>query len=1468
MNLFGSCRCWLALMLLFVVSAANAQIIPGSEGMWYYPSSLAGGGEECRTPEVYGATPEEVAILHMRHNNAVTTMECFQTCNNPYTHLRTEIVSDALAKAYLKSNCTGSTYSYDIVKKKSPKPPGCTNEGQEDAGQGTAGNPCNLGTGNKVQAVTDYRDASGDLTLARYYNSGSTNTAYTPLGPKWQFSYGHRGLGFNRPVAASLVQQMDALFWRPGGNAIFFRYDAASASWKGDPDVSEQLTQLIAPSGLHDGWILSTRNSGAREIYDAAGRPVRFEDISGTFNWLTYDSGGQLSKVTDRTGRSITFVFNSNKRLTKAVLPDGGEVTYNYISGMFSWVTYPDATPANSTDNHWVQYHYEKPGQPQLLTGIVDENGNRSSTWDYDAENRVSLSTHGNASSTTDRVAIFYADDGSVTLTQPLGAITTVNFEALHGVRRLSGQSGLCPSCNGGQIKKKTFDSNGYPDIVTDFRGTQTNYDYNAAGLVTQKIQAANDTDGAKRTIQTDWNIGLRVPLQRRLYDASSALLRTDVWTHNVRGQVLAQSQSDGTATRTSTTTYCEQSDIDAGTCPLLGLVLSVNGPRTDLADIKTFVYYASDDVTCAASSAACQHRKGDLWKVTDALGHAVEFLRYDGSGRPLSVKDSNGVITDIEYMPRGWIGAAKVRGPDDGVETEDQIIRFEYWPVGTVKGVTLPDGSRTSYAYDVAKRLTDIVDIDGNTIHYTLDNAGNRKQEDTKTASGALKRTLSRIYNALGQLQAQKDASQNATTFGYDANGNLNSSTDALGRVTNEDQDPLNRLSRTLQDTGGLAVETKFAYDAFDQIAKVTDPKGLNTTYGYNGFGELIQLSSPDTGVTVYTYDSAGNRSSQTDARGITSIYGYDALNRLSGVSYPTASLNTTYGYDIVQNVCTADETFAKGRLTLVTDASGSTQYCYDRFGRVVRKVQTTNGKVFAVRYAYTLAGQLSSVTYPDGAVVSYQRDAQGRVSQVDTKRAAAGATTEALLSQAAYHPFGPVSGWTYGNGRTLARPVDLDYRTTAVTDPSAGGLSVGFSFDVAGNLNQLTPAGSSTSLLKYDYDGLDRLTHLRDGPSNTPIETYSYDATGNRLSLTQASGTQTYVYPATSHRLAQVGNSGLRGYDASGNTTDIDANSFVYNDAGRMSQLKQSGVLKMTYLYNGLGEQVRKYTDTYNRYMVYDESGHWLGEYDSNGATIQQAIWMDDLPVGVLADGGAQQKLHYVEPDHLGTPRVVIDPVRNVAVWNWDLKGEAFGNSAPNQDPDLDGTAFVFDMRFPGQLYDGANGLNYNYFRNYDPASGRYVQSDPIGLIGGLNTYSYVRGNPANLVDPLGLQDAAFLRLYDAYMRHYYRNALNVVPANKQAALAAGNWSQMSSAQSVFHQQGKNGKDNTKWVDDSGRCEAVYDGQGDLVTDYLNGGTYNYASPYENHGYDHLMLDVLPYLLWGNGPIVVNREPIVVRP
>jgi RHS repeat-associated protein len=191
-------------------------------------------------------------------------------------------------------------------------------------------------------------------------------------------------------------------------------------------------------------------------------------------------------------------------------------------------------------------------------------------------------------------------------------------------------------------------------------------------------------------------------------------------------------------------------------------------------------------------------------------------------------------------------------------------------------------------------------------------------------------------------------------------------------------------------------------------------------------------------------------------------------------------------------------------------------------------------------------------------------------------------------------------------------------------------------------------------------------------------------------------------------------------------------------------MTQARNGSTVVMNYQYNGRGEQVRKYLGTTNTYSLYDEQGHWLADYSNATTPSQQAIWMGDTPVGVFVGTGTNQKLHYIEADALGTPRVVVDPTRGTngtAVWNWLLEGEAFGKTAPNQNPDGDATSFVFNLRFPGQRFDSASGLNYNHFRDYEPGTGRYAQSDPIGLAGGVSTYGYVGGNPMTGVDPLGL-------------------------------------------------------------------------------------------------------------------------------
>lgn len=134
---------------------------------------------------------------------------------------------------------------------------------------------------------------------------------------------------------------------------------------------------------------------------------------------------------------------------------------------------------------------------------------------------------------------------------------------------------------------------------------------------------------------------------------------------------------------------------------------------------------------------------------------------------------------------------------------------------------------------------------------------------------------------------------------------------------------------------------------------------------------------------------------------------------------------------------------------------------------------------------------------------------------------------------------------------------------------------------------------------------------------------------------------------------------------------------------------------------------------------------------------ATDNQGI-STSVAVNIIVAVPVQKALLYIETDHLNTPRQLTDDTGRV-VWRWGGT-EAFGANLPDEDPDGDGTAIVFNLRMPGQYVDKETGLHYNYFRDYDPATGRYISSDPIGLAGGLNTYGYVGGNPISRVDPDG--------------------------------------------------------------------------------------------------------------------------------
>jgi RHS repeat-associated protein len=241
-----------------------------------------------------------------------------------------------------------------------------------------------------------------------------------------------------------------------------------------------------------------------------------------------------------------------------------------------------------------------------------------------------------------------------------------------------------------------------------------------------------------------------------------------------------------------------------------------------------------------------------------------------------------------------------------------------------------------------------------------------------------------------------------------------------------------------------------------------------------------------------------------------------------------------------------------------------------------------------------------------------------------------------------------------------------------------------------------------------------------------------YTYDENGNRETLVQNSTTYNYTVTTDTNRLASTTGPTAKSFsfDASGNVTGDGTHTYAYDDRGRLVDVDSGSV---TYEHNGQGQRVKKDDGSNVTLFVYDEAGQLVGEYDGSGNAIQEHVWFNGMPVAVLAGSS----LYYVHTDQLGTPRIVTDG--NTAIWRWE--SGPFGEEAAQEDPDGDQTDFTYNLRFLGQYYDEETGFHYNYHRTYDPSTGRYYESDPIGLRAGPNTFAYVGNKPMSYSDPFGL-------------------------------------------------------------------------------------------------------------------------------
>jgi RHS repeat-associated protein len=1150
------------------------------------------------------------------------------------------------------------------------------------------GNPCDPLSGNKFETETDYTGTGPfPLVFQRHYNS----LGYNPLteatgrvGGGWRASY----LGWitavtpDYAVVSPTTVQRGVVVHRPDGRSYHFA--KVDGVWQSDSDVTDTLTEGA------NGWVYTTRD-GTVEVYDntlingvgaSKGKLLSVTNRAGLRHTVQHDEANGIVRVTDPFGRSLTLAFAGGK-LSTLTDPAGQVTRYSYADANLVRVDYSDGTAK--------LYHYENGGH--WLTGMsfVDRHGTitRYSTYSYNAGKAASTEHAGGM----EKFTLSYTS-GRTDVFDAVGTRESMVFSVSLGVPILTRKVNSADR----KYIYLYYDTNNNLTCLHNELNQITTYAYNSAN---QRIRLTEGQSGYCSTpvATADTRTTTYEYLSEKLD------LPTVIESPSVAGGTKTRKVSIGYDAQRNPVTITQTGYTPAGAAVSRsialgynahGQVTSIDGPRTDVADVTTVSYY-----TCATGSAC-----GQIQSVTNALGQTTTYDSYDADGRVLSITDPNGLRTMYTYDLRGRVATVAQNAPDG----TSRLTRYGYDVAGNVTSVILPTGLALGYTYDAALKLRRVTDSLGNYIDYDYDLKGNRTRAYSYDPSGTLVRAVDLAYDARNRV-SQLNTGGSITRQVWDAVGNLTRVTDpntVAANGTAATAHTYDRLDRLIKTVDLLAGNTLYAYDVGDRLKQVTAPNNAVTAYAYDDLGNLLSETSPDRGTTTYTYDPAGNLKTATDARGITVSYGYDALNRVTSVDYPGTDEDIAYTYD-----SGAGCAYGTGRLCEVTDGSGTQRYGYDAFGNVLTHTRIELGTGYTTEYQYDAGNRVTGITYPGGRTATYGRDGLGRIGSVAAT--VAGAPT-AILGNRVYRADGLYTSQTFGNGLTETRAQDLSGRLVSQFLGTADTRV--YDYDLNGNL---TRRQSLPDVADYGYDALDRLK----ADQGAAPRYFGYDKNGNRIHQAGAnnSNAATLSYAAASNRLTQVGATPVV-LDAAGHTTGYGAWTYTPNQAGQLARAYVSGALVGTYRYNHLRQRARKVQGTSSTLYHYDLQGKLLMETTGAGVLVRAYVWDDDAPVAQIDRDPAtgQETLSYLHTDHLQTPRLATDANRQV-VWRWE--GEAFGGSPPSG-------SITVNLRFPGQYFDQETGLHYNWNRYYDPRVGRYITSDPIGLEGGLNTYSYVTNNP----------------------------------------------------------------------------------------------------------------------------------------
>lgn len=1269
------------------------------------------------------------------------------------------------------------------------------------------GDPVNLNTGNFIQETTDLSiNGRRPFVFKRYYNS----RAYADgvFGHGWNCNYDVRILrtrhGLNDYTVLLEDGREEVFLFAESDPDTFLSSNGSLSKLKRLEEGFEYITKAMERYQFDtDGYLRrreDANGNGYNLEYSKDRRIKRIEKDSGECFILSYNKGGELSCVSDHTGRQVRYSIENGYLLSVSC-------------------------PARGTTH----YEYQADG---LLQSITDGMGYLTVKNTYDILGRVTSQTFADGAKIT-----YIYDDISQSVRQiERNGVSTTHYhdERFRNIRNVF-------------LKGEESFEYGEQNLITrilDINGTESLVDYDPRGNRTAirtdqgsdtKIEYAACNKPSK--VVKDGIIQLENEYDDRgnLLISTDALGRSYTYAYNEKGLVTDIAQPDGSVYQID---YDTKGNISAISAPLNGKTQYL---YDDLNRIVKVIDENQHEHTYEYNDAS------DVIAEINAIGQRRVY-QYDLNGNRTQTSDFDGRVIKRSY---NCLNLTESITDKSGVQTF-----FEYDSMWNVIGVTGAYGAVTRYSYDENNRVTEVVDALGGKTSYQYDKKGNRTSVTDPEGNKSVLH-----YDLAGRVTKTVDALGNATEFVYDAYGNMVSMKDALGNETNSKFDPAGQLIFESDYTGKTR---EYTYTPMGDVASVTDENGQITKYTYRPGGKWVTgVYYPDGTCEEFTYDVAGNMLSRKDRAGNQVSFERDELNRITRMQRTDGKLRllaydasgkvisdtnaagekTCYEYsdtghlkktiDPLGNVSeythdgrgmlismrqfggskddcreTTYERDVLGRVTKITDATGcSEEYEYNKIGQMIRKRDRDN---FVTKYHYDAHGNTIRIQYDDGSEVEYTYDALYRLKEMRDWLGTTVVETsnDGLRQKVVYHDgskvaytfdaYGNQTSVEYPDGKTATYLYDAQRRLIEAKGGSAdiryeyndagrlagkvmsNGAHTQYEYNTNGQLSEVVNSDAQGILDHYQftYDGLMRKASetrwRRDLPGESGIYTYDYDPAG-RLSSVEKDGEalRSYQYDPFGNRIQMQNGDTTTGYrynnlnqllEVFNENTGEAVESYQYDRRGNMVSRRMESGMHLEYHYGARNQMDSvKNADGTAAFYQYNGMAQRVGmdvsEIGAPERTVRRTRYTRDLRKRYnnllhMNDGKSEKTFLWdakgasvmlegeddnwfcYQGDGQDSPVRLTDAKGNLAAY--------FGYSEFGK-PLYENQENVQPFGFIGYQYDEVAHTHYAQAREYLPETGRFLARDIIKgnakNADSLNEYLYCRNNPIGLRDLDGL-------------------------------------------------------------------------------------------------------------------------------